>query len=160
MKQVLISDANILFDIEDGRLTPILFQLSFVLLIPDVLFIEELGTRYQHLVEQGLRLSELSSHAVNNAYHLVNRYNRVSRHDCFALALAKQENCPLLTGDRSLRKAAKRERIPVMGTIWLVEQMILEGKLTRTQAQQAYDKMKASDRRLPWDKVEESLNSF
>lgn len=39
---------------------------------------------------------------------------------CFALALAKSENCPLLSGDQALRKAADAEAVEVYGTIGLL----------------------------------------
>ncbi len=37
---------------------------------------------------------------------LTQRYTNSSRNDCFALALARQEKCLLLTGDKALRNAA------------------------------------------------------
>jgi predicted nucleic acid-binding protein len=36
------------------------------------------------------------------AMQLTGTYTQASRNDCFALALAKQEQCPLLTGDMAL----------------------------------------------------------
>ncbi len=34
-------------------------------------------------------------------------YKRTSRNDLFALSLAKQEHCPLLTGDKHLKETAE-----------------------------------------------------
>lgn len=160
MSLFLISDANILFDVEAGGLTTALFQLSFTLKIPDILFEQELGERYQHLLEQGLDKTALSSDSVKYVLTLTNRYSKISRNDCFALALAKQEACDLLTGDMFLRKAAENEQLKVKGTIWLIEQMILQNQLSVTEAENAYQKMGAADRRLPWDKVKISLKKF
>lgn len=42
---LLISDANILIDIEDGHLTPAVFRLPYVIAVPDILF--ELELRQQ-----------------------------------------------------------------------------------------------------------------
>ena len=40
--QLLISDANILIDMEEGELLPQMFQLPYNFSIPDILFYEEL----------------------------------------------------------------------------------------------------------------------
>lgn len=42
MQQLLISDANILIDMEEGELLTQLFQLPYQFAIPDILFVEEL----------------------------------------------------------------------------------------------------------------------
>ena len=77
-----------------------------------------------------------------------------------ALALAKQEKCPLLTGDRDLKKAAELEGVFVSGTLWLVEQLIIHGLITVGVAKQSYEQMKVNGRRLPWFLVEQHLESL
>ncbi len=74
--------------------------------------------------------------------------------DLLALSLAKYENCRLLTGDKHLREVAKAYLVDVHGTIWLVEQMIQYQKITTDMSQTAFQKMKNSGRRLPWDLIE------
>ena len=64
--------------------------------------------------------------------------------DLFALALAHQEHCPLMTGDRYLREAAEHEAVEVRGTLWLMERLIEEGILTVARAEVAYEQMKAT----------------
>ena len=68
------------------------------------------------------------------------------------------EGYQLLTGDRALREAAKELNVEVHGTIWLVEQMLQDKKITAEVARVAFQKMKHSGSRLPWDKVEKMLN--
>ncbi len=43
---LLISDANILIDIEDGNLTPVIFRLPYEIAVPDILFELELRERH------------------------------------------------------------------------------------------------------------------
>jgi len=105
--QVLISDANILIDLEEGLLLDQIFALPFVFKIPDVLFVEELSEQHGHLLALGLQLGELREDSMQQIFQLTQTYSQPSRNDCFALALAKQENCPLLTGDRNLRRTAE-----------------------------------------------------
>lgn len=149
--QVLISDANILIDMEVGALLDRMFQLPYQFKTPDVLFEEELKASHPHLLTLGLQLGELNSESMNTVFELNEKYGGPSIHDCFALALAKQEKCPLLTGDQALRNAANKEAVVVMGTLWVVEQMVVHTILTKEEALQAYEAMKVNGSRLPWD---------
>ncbi len=158
--QLLISDANILIDLEEGQLTDLVFQLPYQFSIPDILFQEELENAHRHLLELGLKLDELNGETMMYAMTLIQSYSKASRNDCFALALAKQENCPLLTGDKALREAAEKEAIIVKGTLWLVEQMVHQQIITIDQARLAYQRMRETGRRLPWNIAEAMLHEI
>ncbi|MCE9845315.1 DUF3368 domain-containing protein [Vibrio antiquarius] len=157
MLQLLISDANILIDMEEGGLLEVMFQLPFDFATPDILFFEELEEEHAHLPDLGLALKEVSSESMMYAMQLTGTYTQASRNDCFALALAKQEQCPLLTGDMALRKAAEKEAAIVKGTIWLVSQLVVHQKINTEQAREAYRQMQDSGRRLPWTIAEKAL---
>lgn len=158
--KLLISDANILIDIEEGQLLTHLFRLSYQFSMPDILFYEELEEQHAHLLERGLALGELDSQTMLYAHALIERVSGPSRNDCFALALAKQESCPLLTGDKALREVAVQENVEVMGTIWLVEQMVMEQIISVEQAENAYLLMRKNARRLPWKAALERLRDY
>lgn len=115
--QLLISDANILIDLETADLLDRLFRLSAEFAIPDVLYYEEIEEGTPGLDELGLSLLEVQGEGVTYAFglHEANSSD-VSSHDCLALALARQQECPLLTGDQNLRTLAKQENVEVMGT--------------------------------------------
>jgi hypothetical protein len=59
--QLLISDANILIDLEEGQLIELMFQLPYQFSIPDILFVEEMSEEHGYLPELGLDIAELSS---------------------------------------------------------------------------------------------------
>jgi len=158
--QLLINDANILIDIELAGLTMIFFELPFTFCTPDLLFYDELGDDYIHLVRHGLRLLELTSRSIQFSQELDQKYKQPSRYDCLALSLAVQEQCPLLTGDRALRKAAEQTNVTVHGMIWLVEKMIEYELLTSATARQAYRKMQLAGSRLPWKEAFSRLEKF
>lgn len=158
--QLLISDANILIDLEEGELLEIFFQLPYRFSVPDILFFEELEDQHAHLLTMGLTLSELSAPTLIYAHELIQRVSGPSRNDCFALALAKQENCPLLSGDEALRKAARREEVEVNGTIWVVERLIQHRLIPVEVARNAYTKMRANGRRLPWELALQRLDEL
>lgn len=85
------------------------------------------------------------------------KYAGPSTNDVFALLLAQQEDCPLLSGDRDLTKAAKAENVEIHGTLWVVEELVQHGIIDTDQALEAYDKMNAAGRRLPWSEVKRQL---
>ncbi|MEC7518624.1 MAG: PIN domain-containing protein [Myxococcota bacterium] len=154
---LLISDTNIFIDFEDGGLLQALFRLPESVGVPDLLFEDELRDEHAHLLDHGLVLVELSAGTIARAVELAAKYRKPSRLDLAALAAAEQESCPLLTGDRSLRSAARAEGVEVHGTLWVAERLVRAGVVSTPQLRTAYAKMKASGRRLPWVEVERQL---
>lgn len=167
--RLLISDANILIDMEVGALVETLFQLPMQFGIPDLLYYEEIEPGSPGLEALGLRIMEVSGEYVAYAMDLPDRYNphlpakngsKPSHNDYLALALAKQECAVLLTGDTNLRVVASREQVDVMGTIGLLCLMVENRRLTVDGALVALDRMKAGKRRLPWPEAEEMLQAM
>lgn len=157
MSRLLISDANILIDLEDGNLLNELFKLPFQFQVPDMLYVDELADNHSHLLNLGLQLGELTPESIAEVTRLVQKYKKPSRYDCMALALAKQDSCTLLTGDGKLRKAAELENVEFKGTLWIVETMISYQLITVQLARIAYQDMKKTGRRLPWELAERRL---
>ncbi len=158
--RLLISDANILIDVVEGALTAELFDLPYRYMVPDLMFFDELEEQHGHLPEMGMELGELAPSVMNDAVFFADQYRRASRYDCLALALAKHERCPLLTGDRALKEAAKRESVIAVGTLWLVESMVANRVITIDTGCFAYDRMRSAGRRLPWETAERRLREI
>lgn len=157
---LLISDANILIDVEIGGLVAPMFSLEYQFAVPDVLFYEELEERHSYMLEMGLVASEFDEAMVLRVVQLASQYPRPGRNDLFALVLAAKEGCPLLTGDKDLKLAAENENVEVRGTLWLVNEMVRTGKISLQVARGAYQRMRAHGRRLPWDIAETMLAAF
>lgn len=167
--RLLISDANILIDMESGALMETLFRLPMQFGIPDLLYYEEIEPGSPELEALGLQIMEVRGDFVAYAQQLPGRYNhqlparhgaKPSHNDYLALALAKQEDCTLLTGDTNLRLVADSEQVAVMGTIGLLCAMIEHQLLTVDAALLALDRMKSGKRRLPWPEAERILNAL
>jgi len=152
--QVLISDSNIFIDMEVANLTSQMFTLPYRFVTPDILYYEELEEEHPNLLDVDLNILTLSSDTVKYTESIVYKYPKASRNDLFALVLAKQEACPLITGDNALRKAGKEENIQIFGTIWIMDELIKHDIITKDEAMEAYDMMKNNKRRLPWDLIE------
>ena len=155
--RLLISDANILIDVEIGGLVAPMFSLEYRFSVPDVLFYEELDEQHGYLLDMGLEVRELDEQMVARVFDLAQRYKHPGRNDLFALVLAAEVNCPLLTGDKDLKAAAECEHVEVRGTLWLVEEMVRAGKISVQIARNAYKQMQIHGRRLPWKEAEDRL---
>lgn len=155
--QILISDANIFIDLETAHLTEKLFELPYVFKTPDLLFETELREQHEHLLSYGLQLGVIEHEAVSYVEKISVLYAQRSINDCFALALARQEQCFLLTGDMKLRRMAEQEGVIVRGTIWVFEQLIIHQKVTKSQALAALDLMAIHGRRLPYERAKEVI---
>lgn len=155
--QLLISDTNIIIDLDVCGLVQKMFDLPYTFTVPDVLYIEELEEHHGELPAYGLQIKTLGAERVDYAVALQTENIKTNANDLFALALAKQEDCPLLTGDGALRDLAAVEQVEIRGTIWIIEQMLQEGILNPDQAKEAFRAMKDSYRRLPWKEAENML---
>lgn len=157
---LIISDSNIFIDMEVGGLIKHMFRLPETFGTPDTLFYEELQENHAELPQLGLQVMELRSDFITMAEEFIGRYKGPSLNDLLAMALAKQEECPLLTGDGKLRSAAENEAMEVHGTLWLVERLHMESIITTRRVEIAYEKMQLAERRLPWDEVQRQIQRF
>ncbi len=152
--QLLISDSNILIDMEVADLTQKMFALPYSFAVPDILYYEELENDHKELLSLGLKVLPMRSETIKYMESIVPRYKQASRNDLFALALAKQEACPLVTGDSALRNAGEKEAVIIFGTLWIVDEMIKFDIVTVHEARVAFELMKVNKRRLPWALIE------
>ena len=167
--RLLISDSNILIDMESGDLLDTLFKLPIQFAIPDMLYYEEIEQDSPGLERLGLKVLEVHGEFVAYALSLPAKYNHLipakngsnpSHNDYIALALAKQEGCALATGDMNLRVVAVKEEVEVMGTIGILCAFVEYRLLSVNAALQALERMKAAKRRLPWSEAEKHLNEL
>lgn len=157
---LLISDANILIDIQDGSLTPIVFKLPYEIVVPDVLFETELKAQHSGLLDAGLKVKGLTPESINRIENLRSKYPRPSIMDHLALSLSIQEKCPLLTGDKGLRIAAEKEGVKVHGILWIIEELLTLKIIKPMQAKNSLDSMRASGSRLPLDLIQKLLHRW
>ncbi|GMR21673.1 MAG: hypothetical protein BMS9Abin36_2277 [Gammaproteobacteria bacterium] len=157
---LIISDSNIFIDMEVGGLTRRIFQLPESIGTPNVLYDEELAIQHPELPVLGLLILDVQTEYMLLADRWQDCYPDPTFNDLSAMALAKQEQCPLLTGDKQLRIAAACESIEVHGTLWLMERMYGEGIINLKRSEQAYAEMLRVKRRLPWDEVEKQISKW
>lgn len=157
---LLISDANVIIDMKDGGLLEVMFQLDETFAVPNILYAEELEQQQPQLPRLGLQIKSLSGESVARAMALKQHYAGTSTNDLFALELARECECPLLTGDKALRNAAEGEGIEIRGTLWLVDQLVQKKIISVAAARTSYKKMRDAGSRLPWAEAEKRLQAL
>ena len=157
---LLISDANILIDMEAGGLLLPIFSLDCTFAVPDILYHEELEAMHSDLPHLGLVIHTMDAEDISKVLSLGKAYRAPSRNDLFALILARKHGCPLLTGDRALRKAAETESVEVKGSVWLLMEMVHQQRITAQVARAALQKMRDKGRRLHWAESERQLAAY
>lgn len=160
MQQLLISDSNVFIDLECCDLLHLMFKLPYRFCTPDILFEQELRQQHSYLLTIGLQLLSLNSDSMMCAFQLNSKYRNPSINDLMALSLAKQESCPLLTGDKALRDAAQKEAVLIKGTVWVLEQLVIHQHIDKTTALNALQTMQDNHRRLPFEKARQIINEI
>ena len=82
---------------------------------------------------------------------------RVSFYDAALLLYAKKEKAILLSGDKALRKAAKKEKVTVKGTLWVLEELVKSETFKPDQAVLILERMFLLGRRLPPDEANSKI---
>ena len=144
----------------EGNLIEAIFKLPYIFATPDIIYFEELEIHHNYLSTLGLEIHTMDGHLVEKVEFFSMQYPKPSRNDLFGLVLAQHKNCPLLTGDKDLRKAAENESVEVHGTIWLVKEMYEAGLITLAETESAFSTMRARGRRLPWKEVEHMIEEW
>ena len=157
---LLVHDANVLIDLKEGDLLRPLFDGPWQVVTPNALFHRELAAQHPELPDMGLQLLDVSGEWVLCSVQWAETYRQTSAMDRLCLALALQEECPIVTGDARLKKAAQAEGCRTFGTIWIVEQLTDNGLISITSAFSAYDAMEAAGSRLPFSDARRRLRAI
>lgn len=135
--RILISDASRLIDLRKASLLEAFVQLPYDLVIPDVLFEQELVQfldAEKELIKENLRVLSLSSEGVRRVQSVNRDYPALTLNDCFVFVLAEQtSDCILMTGDRNLRDLASTSGIEVHGVLWGIDEMFTSRVATAGQ---------------------------
>lgn len=130
------SDTNVWIDFHEIGHLDHPFRLNFEYYISRDTFQEEFlksESMKNDLMSLGLQLADVTDEEFMQAVAFQGRYQELSLYDTFALAIAKLRGWTLLTGDMPLRKAAVKEGVEVHGTIWVYDQLKIQGKMTEDE---------------------------
>lgn len=130
------SDTNIWIDFKTINAIELPFKLHNHYVMSNDAIQDELLSPHElkdELLGLGLIPIELNDSELLLVYQYVFKYTRLSAYDTFAMAIAKNRNYILLTGDGNVRKAAIAEGVVVKGTLWIFDELFNKGYLTKAE---------------------------
>jgi predicted nucleic acid-binding protein len=155
-----VLDTTICIDLFNGQLLGKVTKLPYELLLPDVIVEELIDPPGNDLIEMGYEVLQINEEAIKKITLLRERYLKPSTNDLFALLLARLNSCALVTGDDALRKAAKKEGVPVYGLLWILDNLIDSNIIEPHDAADALEKILAEGSWLPKKECEARLRKW
>lgn len=159
---LFVSDSSVLIDLERGGLIEAAFQCGISMLVPDLLYENELKeSPGPYLMRLGLGVTPLSPEELSAAQELQNSRPGLSLEDCFALICASRLNHHLLVGDGLLRKEATSRGVNCRGLLWLLDEMLASDKVPKSLLCEGLNRIAQHPRcRLPRTEVEARLKAW
>ena len=164
--EIIVNDTNILIDLYNAGLLPYCKRIDLDFRTLDVV-LNEIEVREQleaveQLVGDGtLRVYSLSSRQVARVFQMVREYEgkcNLSPEDISVMVYAKDNNCRLLTGDKTLRAKAIIENIQVSGVLYLTDILTKAHVLSYTEMASALEHLLSSNSRLPHKLIQERID--
>lgn len=161
MQQILSSDTNIWIDFAtiDALALPFKLPKTFIM-FEEAIRTEMVSPAGPVLQRLGLIPVEITDEEFFLAQDLLQRYARLSPWDCIALAIAKERQIEILTGDKRLRAAASEEGVTPHGSLWILDELLKELLVSRQQYEELILRLlndKTGKIRLPKQELERRL---
>ena len=136
--KVAVKDANILIDLIEADLLGLWFRLGIETYTTDLvryeIKLEAQRRTLDYFVEAGLLKVETSTPETLSLASQVKEEHKISMADASTFVLARSLGAALLSGDDSLRKAAKASDIEIRGVFWVFDRLIAEKLLSNSEA--------------------------
>ena len=154
-ERIVISDANIIFDLLSVSLLEAFFALPCEICTTDFVVSEIVGPEQQKIIRKFVKKRKLGvvsfeSEEFSQILQLQsNSKNNTSVADCSVWYYAKKVNGRLLTGDGKLRSAAEKDHVKVSGILYVFDNFVEYGILTPLEAAENLDALMTLNMRLP-----------
>lgn len=133
--EYISSDTNVWIDFSTINKIGLPFLLPCIYIMNDDTINDEL-LNPPHLKQDLLNLGLQSVTISTEEFRLAEKYGtykHLTVHDRIALAIAKNRNIKLLTGDLHLRNAAKKECVTVIGTIGILDRLYADNHIDENE---------------------------
>ncbi|MEN6518696.1 MAG: hypothetical protein ABFC38_10945 [Methanospirillum sp.] len=144
-----VIDTSVLIDLDQGAVLRSFFSLPFRFIVPDLLLAELKRPDPSSLTTLGLEVVHLTGEEVRRISEIRAEIPRLSAPDTAAFVTAEAHGSLLLTGDARLRDYAEEHGVAVHGTLWALDRLYDEGKITGSLAAFALRRMRENGSRLP-----------
>lgn len=163
--KLIITDTNILFDIISIGALPEFFSLDFEICTTVFVLQEIRQSDQQEAIEVFIRAKELtvigfSPEEIEAIIKLKTSRNFKGITDKSVLWKSLQLECPLLTGDKKLRKEAEKLHIEVHGTIWIIENLVNRALINKDMGIHLLELLKQVNSSLPFDEIDKLIRRY
>lgn len=166
--EIVVNDTNILIDLYNAGLLPYCKKLNLDFRTLDVVINEiedsEQYSAVQSIIDEGtLSVYSLSGEQVGIVFQKVAEYNGVcnlSVEDISVMVYAIDNNCRLLTGDKTLKDKATLENIKVSGVLFLTDMLTNESIVDGEEMITALERLLSSNNRLPKKLIKERIETL
>lgn len=160
MPRILVSDTNIWIDFHRADLLNAVFRLPYTFCTTDFVKAELTTPGIDYMISLGLTIHSLDGNEIKQLYGLCQSFNNSSLADVSCLFLANALNCPLLTGDGRLRKAAGQQGLIVYGSLWLLDRLFALNIISGKEAIEGLRTMMTQNGRLPKEACQKRLTTW
>ena len=157
---MLVTDANIWIDLENGGVLEVVFMLSYQWATPDAVVDEELGPLGAGVCARGVTALVADEELQAQWEELRLAHRLPSDADLYGLVHARHLGARLVTGDRDLRHAAESEGVQVSGILWLLDELVTSKLCTGPDAGRALRAMLDANARLPEAECEQRFRRW
>ena len=165
-EKIIISDANIIFDLLSADLLSSFFELPCEFATTDFVIGEIKQPEQSEQVKKFVDANRLKvtgfSYAELIEINLIcqNNDNNASFADCSVWYYAKKINGRLLTGDAKLRRAAEKDNVKVSGVLYVFDNLVAYGIISEKTAAAKLEKLFNVNNRLPRGEIEKRIKKW
>ena len=160
----LVNDANILIDLLKIDLLDSFFKLEYDFHVTDMVFAEiqeENATDISFFLDNGLLTRQGFSFEELLQIQLLEVENSaLSIADCSCLYLSRKVTATLLTGDAALRRIAEQNDIHVHGILWVFDEMVDGGIISKQEARDKLFELMELNPRLPAKECQKRIKAW
>lgn len=163
--KLIITDTNIFFDIISIGALPEFFSLDYDI-CTTVFVIDEIKRSDQReAIEIFIRANEINvidftADEIGEIYGLQTSRNFKGITDKSVLWKSLKLDCPLLTGDRKLRKEAENQGVEVHGTIWVIRSLVDNELIDRIKGIHLLETLKRVNSSLPVVEIDSLIRLY
>lgn len=167
-ESILISDANIFFDLININLIDQFFAVPKKISTTDLIIAEIEDEKQKKIIEtliqrEKLIVKKFPQEEMQEIQKLNEATRKLSIQECSVWYYAKKEKGTLLTGDKRLRREVekdKKDNIDVRGIFFVFELILKYQLVSATEAISAVKELSKINTRLPQDKIKDFIENI
>jgi predicted nucleic acid-binding protein len=163
--KIIITDTNVFFDIISIGALPEFLALDLEIYTTDFVIKEILESEQQKQIETFIRAKSIQ--VIKFTPEELVEIKNFKTHRFFkgitdksVLWKSYQLKCILLTGDKKIRNEAQDLNLEVHGSIWVINEMVDNQIVTKSEGAKLLERLKLINSSLPHDEIDKLINEL